>query len=83
MYLYYIKFLKKYFTYLYLDRGEGKEKERERNISACLPLARPVLETRPATQACALAGNQTSNPLFPRPARNPLSHTSQGSFTIF
>ena len=28
--------------YLFLDRGEGREKERERNISVCLPLTGPT-----------------------------------------
>ena len=32
----------------------------------------------PATQACALTGNQISDSLVRRPALNPLSHTSQG-----
>ena len=45
-----------------------------------LPLARPPLGTQPITQACALTGNRTSNPLVLRPALNPLSCTSQGSF---
>ena len=31
-----------------------------------------------ATQACALTGNQTRDPLICRPALNPLSHTNQG-----
>ena len=44
-----------------------------------LPLARPLLGTWSATQACALTGNQTGGPLIHRPALNPLSHTSQGS----
>ena len=65
--------------YLFLERGEGKEKEQERNINVWLPRARPPLGTWPATQACALTGNQTSDPLVLRPALNPLSHTSQGS----
>ena len=47
-------FLKKYFTYLFLERGEGREKERERNINVWLPLTYPPLGTWPATQACAL-----------------------------
>ena len=34
--------------------------------------------TWPTTQACALTGNQTGNPLVRRPVLNPLSHTSQG-----
>ena len=29
------------FIYLFLDRGEGREKERERNIQLWLPLTRP------------------------------------------
>ena len=33
-------FLKRFF-YLFLERGEGKEKERERNISVWLPLTCP------------------------------------------
>ena len=33
----------------------------------------------PATQACALTGNQTGDLLVHRLVLNPLSHTSQGS----
>ena len=69
-------FLKK--IYLVLERGEGREKERERNISVWLPLTRPLLGTWPATQACALMGNRIGDPLVHRLALNPLSHTSQG-----
>ena len=43
-----------------------------------LPLACPLLETWPKTQACALTGNQTRDSLVPRLGLNPLSHTSQG-----
>ena len=50
-------FFLKYFIYLLLERGEGREKERERNISVWWPLTRPLLETWPTTQACALTGN--------------------------
>ena len=39
----------------------------------CLPLG-----TQPTTQASALTGNQTSDPLLDRPVLNPLSYTSQG-----
>ena len=55
----------------------GREKERERNITVWLPLALPPLGTWPTTQACTLTGNQTSDPLVPRPALSPLSRTSQ------
>ena len=59
-------------------RREREEKERGRNINVCLPLAHPLLGTWLTTQACALTGNQTSDPLVCRPALNPLSFTSQG-----
>ena len=42
------------FMYLFLERGEGREKERERNINVWLPFMRPLLGPWPATQACAL-----------------------------
>ena len=66
------------FIYLFLDRREAREKERERNIHVWLTLMRPLLGTWLETQACALTGNRTSNPLVYRPALNPLSHTSWG-----
>ena len=71
-------FFKKDFIYLILDRGEGREEERERNINVWLPFTYPLLGTWPTMQACALTGNQTSNLLVRRPAFYPLSHTSQG-----
>ena len=40
-----------------------------------LPLAHPLLRTWPATQACALTGNRTSDTLVHRPALNPLSYS--------
>ena len=42
------------FIYLFLERGEGREKERERNINVWLPLKCPLVETWPTTQAYAL-----------------------------
>ena len=44
-----------------------------------LPLMRSLLGTRLSTQACALTGNQITDPLVCRPAASPLGHTSQGS----
>ena len=70
-------FLKRFY-YLFLERGERREKEREKNINVWLPLLRPQLGTWPITQACALTGNRTGNPLVPTPVLNPLSHTSLG-----
>ena len=38
--------------------------------------------TPPGTQAHALTGNQTGDPLVRRPVLNPLSYTSQGFFFL-
>ena len=65
------------FIYLFLERGEGREKEREININVWLPLPCPQPGTWPATQACTLTGNRTSDPFVHRLAFNPLSHSSQ------
>ena len=51
---------------------------RDRNINVWLPLTHPPLGTWPATQAHALTGNRTGDPLVRRSVLNPLSHTSQG-----
>ena len=67
--------------YVFILRERGREGERQRNI-VWLPLVYPTqdLGTWPATQACALTGNRTSNnALVYRPALNSLSYTSQGS----
>ena len=55
----------------------------ERNMTVWLPLARALLGTWPAAQACALTGNQTSNPLVLMPALNPMSHMSQDISSYF
>ena len=59
--------------YLLIFREKGREGERERNINVWLPLTCPLLGTWPATQECALTGNQTGDPLVHRPTLNPLS----------
>ena len=71
------------FIYLLLERGGGREKEKHqgaRDTSDRLPLTCPQLGTWPTTQACALTGNQTGDPLVCTPALNPLGYTSQGQF---
>ena len=45
------------FINLFLERGEGREKERGRNISVWLLLMHSLLGTQTATQACAPTGN--------------------------
>ena len=69
--------------YLFLGRGEEKEKEEERTINVWLLLMHPILGTWPATQACALSGNQTGNPLVCRLALSLPSHASQGGAEKF
>ena len=44
---------------------------RERNICVCLPLTRPLVEFVPATQARALTGNRTDDPLVLWPVLQP------------
>ena len=62
-------FFNKDFIYLFL---EGKERrKRERNIIVRLPLTCPLQGTWPATQACVLTGNQTSDPLVRSPVLSP------------
>ena len=60
--LFYISYISKYnffkfFIYLFLERREGREKDRERNINVWLPLTHPLQGTWPSTQAYALTGN--------------------------
>ena len=73
-------FLKKDFIYF---EGEGKGVTKRasktwKGNNDQLPLTRPQLGTWPATQACVLTGNRTSDLLILRPALNPQS-TSQGT----
>ena len=66
------------FIYLFLERKRRREIERKRNVNVWLPIVHPFLGTWPATQACALTGNSTGDPLVCKLALNLLSHTSQG-----
>ena len=78
-----VHFLKRFFVFLLLERGEGREKEMERNINVWLPLLHPLLGTWPTNQARALTGNRASNPFVLRPSLRPLSQTHQGSKVHF
>ena len=62
-------------------RGEEHQCERETPIS-CLSYA-PHLGTEPATQACALTGNQTSDLLLCQTMANQPSHTGQDYIEYF
>ena len=70
-------FQKNILLYLFLERGEGREEERGRNIRR-LPLTQPHLGTWPATQACALPGIDPHYLSFCGMTPNTLSHTGQG-----
>ena len=72
------------FIYLFIERGEGRENEKERNINAKeerrLVAFRisPALGPEPTTQACALTRDRTSDLLFCGTIPNRLSHTGLG-----
>ena len=64
---------------LFISRERGRQGEREEETSMCGCLWHvPLLGTWPPTQACALTGNRTGDPLVRRLALNPLNYTSQG-----
>ena len=69
--------------YLFLERGESREEEREKIINVWLSLACPLLGTWPATQACALTGNQTGNLLVLRPVSPQSTEPHQPGLTVF
>ena len=72
-----------FFNYLFiLDIGEGGRK-RGKHQCVVASHAPPTGGTWPATQACALPGDRTSDPLVCSLALNPLSHTSQGRWQGF
>ena len=68
------------FIYLFLE-GKGGEREGEKHQCVVASYTPPTGEW-PATQACALLGNQTGDHFLHRPALNPLRNTSQGQLQI-
>ena len=74
------KFLKD-FIYLFLKRGREGKREGEKHQCMVASHTSP-LGTWSATQACALTGNWTGDPLVCRPGLNTLNDTSLGSFFI-
>ena len=57
----------KVLLFIFRERGREGKRERERNIYVWLPLTWPPLKMWTATQACALTGNCTGDPLVCRP----------------
>ena len=78
--LIFVLFFKIFYLFTFREGKGGRGKQ----ISVCeiyidqLPPAHPQPGTRPATQACALTGNQTWDLSVCRQVLNPLSHMSQG-----
>ena len=71
------------FIYLILERKEGREKERERNIyvrkrERNINLLVPQMGTEPAMQAYALTGNRTGDLLLCGMTPNQLSRSGHG-----
>ena len=71
----------KYFIYLFLETGEGREKERERTLmferhTSSVASHMPPAGDLARNQACTLTGNRTGDLSVGRLALNPLSHTS-------
>ena len=66
------------YLFIYFQRvGKGGRKRgRETSMCGCLS------HGAPATQAYALTGNPTSDPLVLQPVLSPLSHTSQGPIRL-
>ena len=79
-------FFLRFYLFIFRERGRrerGREASMRKRYIDQLPLALAQVGTWSATQACALTGNRTGNPLVFRRALNPLSHTSQAGFLSF
>ena len=74
-------FLKILFIYFQRKGKGGRKRGRETSVHGCLSHA-PYWVPSPKTQACALTGNRTGNPLIRSLVLSPLSHTSQGCSLI-
>ena len=73
-----------FFKVLFIFREREREGEREGMKHQCVVAScTPLRGTWPATQACALIRNRTSDPLVCKPLLNPLSYTSQGKLLVF
>ena len=75
---FHLKIFKRFYLFIFREGKGGRKRGTKTSMCACLSRA-PYRGTWPTTQACALTGNWTSNPLVQRLALNPLSHTSQGN----
>ena len=69
------------FKFIFRERRRKGDRKGEKHQCAVASWASPT-GTWPTSQACALTGNQTGDPLVHRPALSPLSHTSQGDSSM-
>ena len=69
--LFYLHFLKIFYLFIFRERRREGDTEGEKHQYVV------ASHIWPETQACALTGNRTGDPLVHRPALNPLNHTSQ------
>ena len=81
-------FFFKDFIYVFLEKGrEGKRKGEKHwcardTLIKRLPLTHPLLGTWRATQACAMTGNQTREPLVHRPSLNHWATPARSGFLL-
>ena len=66
----------------FLERGEGREKERERNITVWLPLAHPPTGDLACNPGLCPDWESNWQPFGFSLALNPLNHTSQDIFFL-
>ena len=76
----FLVFLKKYFIYLFLERGREKEGEKHQCVVAYWAPPTGDLACNPGTCPVWLG---IEPKVVRRPALNPLSHTSRGAITVF
>ena len=71
-------FFKKYFIYLFLDRGEEREKERERHKNMWLPLTCPTLGNLARNPGMCPDWESNQQLFGSQAGTQPPSNTSQG-----
>ena len=77
-----VSFIKGFCIFIFRERVREGAREEEKHqcvVASCMSPTRDPA----TTQACALTGNQSSDPLVCRPVLSPLSHTSQGESLIY
>ena len=71
-----------YFINLFLERGEGKEKKRVRNMNVWLPLTHPLLGSLSHNPGMCPDWESNQQPFGLQAGTQPLSHPSQGLWSI-